>query len=136
MLVFCTIKKLSYLHLLCPCTIAVVPSSRVIVCPSRNFPSTNMFVKVCENLIFYNNHKFVALQIQDSPYTKKFICIHVLARELNTDQLRYLEIKGNGKNTSSFPKFEIRKSSPKSSTLLHSQTKWFSFHYPPCLLHR
>ena len=35
------LEYLRYLHLLAPCTIAVEPSSNVMVWPSRNFPSTN-----------------------------------------------------------------------------------------------
>ena len=53
-----------------------------------------------------------------------------------TGHLRYLEIKENGVNTSSFPKFEISKLIPKSQTLSHSQTERFSFRFPLNLFHQ
>ena len=61
-----------------------------------------------------------------TPRTHKYLA--------NTGNLRYLEIKGNGENTSSFSKFEISKLRPKSSTLSHYRTEWFSTMFTPSIV--
>ena len=55
--------------------------------------------------------------------------LNVWLLKATTGHLRYLEIKGNGETTSSFPKFEISKLRPAKVHKKSQLFQWFSFHF-------